>query len=438
MRFCEAGGLWMNKGSVILLGFLLFFLTAQGHAFAAEAADWGGMQTEKAASLDKDQMEAAEAAINGELETEERVSGEEELALEEKREEDEVRSMLAELNLGRLDGELQQFAELPGGSFTSLVQKLVRGEVPFQWEALWEQIKEILFAQLRCQRKLAVQILVIALISSVFSNFIRVFENSQIAEISFYMIYLLLSSLLVRAFFSMDAVVTETLQNLIRFVRLLLPSYLTALVFSSGGVSALGFYQVTVLAVHLLQSLLLRVVLPMIQFYLVLLILNQMSKEDIFSKLAELLRTFVEWTVRTVSTVTLGFHAVQCLIAPAVDGLKNSALHRLAKSVPGVGGLLDAAAETVAGSAVVVKNAVGVAGMVMILAICLVPVIKLAAGILMFRLLCALIQPVCEKRMVSCVESISDGASLLMRLLLTGMAMFLLLFAMITASVKGG
>ena len=117
--------------------------------------------------------------------------------------------------------------------------------------------------------------------------------------------------------------------------------------------------------------------------------------------------------------------------------MQNSVLHRLAKSIPGIGNAFDAVSETVTGSAVILKNAVGVAGMLAVLAICLLPVLKLLVSVLLFRFLCAVIQPVCEKRMVECIGSISRGSYLLMKILLSGVAVFLISLAMITAALKG-
>ena len=90
------------------------------------------------------------------------------------------------------------------------------------------------------------------------------------------------------------------------------------------------------------------------------------------------------------------------------------------------------------GSAVVIRNAIGTGGMLLVAAICLAPFLKLLSCILIFRLLCAAIQPVCEKRMLACVESISCAASLLLRILCGSMAVFLILLAMVLASLKGG
>ena len=102
------------------------------------------------------------------------------------------------------------------------------------------------------------------------------------------------------------------------------------------------------------------------------------------------------------------------------------------------GSLLDTAVETVAGSAVIIKNAVGVAGILALAFICLVPLVKLAGCIFMFKLLCSLIQPVSEKRMVEGIESISRSTGMLLRLLVAALSIFIVSLAMITASVKGG
>ena len=56
----------------------------------------------------------------------------------------------------------------------------------------------------------------------------------------------------------------------------------------------------------------------------------------------------------------------------------------------------------------------------------------------MFKLLCSLIQPISEKRMVEGIESISRSTGLLLRLLVAALSIFIVSLAMITASVKGG
>ena len=323
-------------------------------------------------------------------------------------------------------------------TFSGLVRSLMTGRIPFQPETVRTYVTDLFFSEILNQKQMALQILLIVLSSAVFSNFIRVFEKNQIAEISFYMMYLLVSTMLLRSFSGMDTLVAETLSHITRLIKLLLPAYLASIVFSAGSLSALGFYQAATVTIALLQGVIMRGVLPLLQFYLAVLMLNQMTKEDLFSRFAQLLQTIVDWSLKTVIGVAVGLQTVQCLIAPGVDSFKNSAAHRIAKAIPGIGNLFDAASETVTGSAIVIRNAIGTGGMLLIVAICLLPLLKLLTCILIFRLLCAIIQPICEKRMLACVESISCAAALLLRILCGSMAVLLILLAMILSSLKGG
>lgn len=341
------------------------------------------------------------------------------------------------MNLDEIDRALADFADMEYFSFTETVKKLLTGEIPLKVDELLAVLTDLFCNELKQQKDMAVQILMVVLASAVFTSFVKVFENCQIADISFYMLYLLIATLLVKTFGSMNSMVLAACRDLSSFMKLLLPSYLVTVVLSAGSVSALGFYEVTVLAMNLLQVFIINILLPSINFYLVLLILNQLAKEDYFSKMAHLVELVIGWLLKTILGLVLGLQAVQCLVTPAIDSLKGSAMHRLAKAIPGLGSAFDLAAETVAGSAVVIKNAVGVAGILALAVICLPQILKLAASILMFRLLCAMIQPFCEKRMVEGIESISQGTALLLRVQLTSVSIFMISLAMITAAVKG-
>lgn len=341
------------------------------------------------------------------------------------------------LDLEAIDAGLWKNEYMEEFSFSDTVKELLTGKIPFELEKIPELLGNFFLGELKNQKKMALHILIIVLASAIFTNFVHVFDSSQIADISFYMMYLLISTLLMQSFLSMSRIVESACTSIDRFMKVLLPSYLMTVVFSAGSVSALGFYEITILGMNLLQVVILRIILPVINFYLVLLILNQMSREDYFSRMAQLAKTVIEWSVKTILGLVLGLQAVQCLVAPAVDNLKNSALHRLLKVVPGIGAAMDSAAETVAGSALVLKNAVGAAGILAIVLICLPPLVKLAACILIFRLLCAVIQPISDKRMVEGIESISGAAVLLMKILVVSMSIFIISLAMITAAARG-
>ena len=109
------------------------------------------------------------------------------------------------LELSDLEEKLRGMTDFSDLSFSDLVLELLQGKLPSGISGLWGEVWRLLFSYLGGQKQLAVQILLIALFSAVCTNFIRVFENSQIADISFYMMYLLIGTLLIGAFAEMQA-----------------------------------------------------------------------------------------------------------------------------------------------------------------------------------------------------------------------------------------
>lgn len=339
--------------------------------------------------------------------------------------------------LQTLERELPAILDDQSISFREIILQLLQGELPMSPENIWNWIRIYFFRELSEQKEMVLQILMIALVSAVTSNVIRVFENAQIAEISFYIIFMMISVLVIRSFSKLNELARETCASITDFMELLMPPYLMTVIFSSGKRTGIGMYEITVFTMQWVQVLIVRVILPVITLYMTFLILSQMSKEDYFSKFASFFEMAISWILKTLFGLTVGMQAVQCLIAPAVDRLNHSAAKRMAGMIPGIGTMVDSAAETVAGAALVLKNAVGIAGMIILLFLCMTPVVKLTAAILLYRLLGAVLQPVCDKRLVEGIESVARGSWLLLRTVLISVSAFLISLAMITAFVYG-
>jgi stage III sporulation protein AE len=91
----------------------------------------------------------------------------------------------------------------------------------------------------------------------------------------------------------------------------------------------------------------------------------------------------------------------------------------------------------VLGTAVLIKNGIGVAGMIICLVMCLVPIIQIAITSLMYQLIAALIQPVSDKRMVNCVSSVADGSKILLKIVFTTGVLFLITIAVVATTTGG-
>ena len=124
---------------------------------------------------------------------------------------------------------------------------------------------------------------------------------------------------------------------------------------------------------------------------------------------------------------------IQGLISPAVDSVKRSVLTRGVEAIPGVGDAIGGVTEVALGTAVLVKNGIGVTGAVICVALCVVPLVQIGCIALLYKLAAALIQPVSDQRVAGCIESVGDGCRLLMRVVFTTGLLFLLTIVVVAA-----
>ncbi len=350
----------------------------------------------------------------------------------------EEAALLEEINLSQAQQSLDELLGKNRFSLRQAVMQLMKGELPWSLDTLETIVRETLFGEMEIYRKTAVYLLVIIVASAVFSNFITIFDKGQIADISYYTMYLLMITLLMKVFATMSQVASEAVSAVLLFMKALLPACLATLYLSTGSITAMGFYQLTLLAVTGVQWLLNSILLPGVQIYVIILFINQLMKEDYLSKMADLIKTGILWSLKTLTAVLLGMQAIQCMAASGVDRLKTSAITKAVSAIPGIGGAYETVTETLLGSAVILKNAVGIAGVAALVLLGLVPVVKLVCGTLFYRALGAVAQPVTDKRVSECIASVAEGGELLLKIVLHAAILFMISLAMITIMVRGG
>ena len=206
--------------------------------------------------------------------------------------------------------------------------------------------------------------------------------------------------------------------------------------FASGSVTSLFFYNVILFLIYAVEIVVVRFLLPVINVYIMVQVLGNLTGEDFLSEFAGLLQKIVSWILRTLLAGIIGINVVQGLLAPAVDTLRRSALTRTAEALPWVGNAVGGTAEVVLGTAVLIKNGIGMAGAIITVLICAVPVLRMLILAFLYRLAAALVQPVSDKRITGCISSVSEGYELLVRVIFTAGVLFLLTIAVVAASTS--
>lgn len=390
----------------------------------------------------RDETDHTETAGNEAAENEEAENEEE----TEEKSEEEVRRDAQSATEEKLmdDMELEQMQdavnELLGEESFSLedaLHKILSGEKLFSKEYFISLAKNLLYSNLAAERDTMIHVVLLVLLAALFSNFSNVFNNGQMGEISFYIVYMLLLASLVHSFGTLSIEISEGLTGFVTFMKALMPSYFLAVTAATGSATAMVFYEIVLVLVYVVQVIFLKGVLPGIHIYVLLQLVNFLHSEDFLSKMAELVRTVVEWTMRTCIAVVIGMQIIQNMIGPAIDTLKRDVIGKTAAAIPGIGNAINGVTEVALGTAVLVRNGLGVIGIIVILCVGLPPVIRLGMTTLLYKLLAAVVQPISDKRMVGALATIGDGCMLLLKVLLTMELLFLITIAVLTISFIG-
>lgn len=318
--------------------------------------------------------------------------------------------------------------------FKDYVTDLTTGQEDFSFPGVLKKVVSLFTKELVSNMQSLIKLLTIAVIAAVFTNFSHTFQNSQVADTGFYVTYLLMFVILAATFINATSIATSTVTQLLDFMKALVPTYCMTVAFCTGAATSAVYYEAILILITVVNVVLIKVIIPLSNIFMMAILADNLSSEDLLSKLAELLSTVIKWLLRSLLAVVIGIGTVQSLVAPAIDQVKRSSVMRATDMIPGVGGILSGVAETVLGAGVLLKNCVGVAGMVAILVIGAIPMIKLLIYTFIFKVLAAAIQPISDKRIVNCVSACSQATALLLQTVFVAAVLFEIAITIVAVS----
>lgn len=355
----------------------------------------------------------------------------------EQQEEETRQKLMEDMELGQMQDAVNQILKEDSFSIEEILNQILKGESLFQKETMSKWFKNIVKAQLQREQKAMFQVVLLVLLAAVFSNFTAVFGDGKIGETSFYITYMFLLALLIKSFGSMGVELKELLENFILFLKALMPSYFLAVTASSGSATAMIFYEAVLFLIYVIQVVFLKGIVPAIYVLALVELVNYLHSEDFLSKMAELLQTLIEWSLKSCMAVVLGMQLIQNMIGPAMDSLKRDIIGKTAASIPGIGNAINGVTEVALGTAVIIRNGIGVVGIIILVCIGIRPVIRLALLAFLYKLLAAVVQPVSDKRMTGALSTIGNGYVLFLKVLLCMELLIFITIAILSISFIG-
>lgn len=321
---------------------------------------------------------------------------------------------MAKLNLESVEKEAARFTEAiqdwaPGLTFRQLVVDVLHGEVKLTPAAVIGMLGRYFWGEVWSGSVLLGKILILAIILAILQQLSTAFERASTSQIAFYVCFLALAGTVVTALGLALNTGREAVDGMVSFVQALLPVLLTLLAAAGGLTTAAILHPGILTTLAVIGTLIKNVVLPLITFGIILSLIDRLSEGFEVSRLSALFRNLGLGLLGISSTIFLGVLTVQGVAGAASAGIAlRTAKYATGAFVPVVGGMLTDAFEAVVGTALLLKSAVGIAGIILIFFAVAFPAVKICALSLLFKLASALIQPL-EGRVAASLDGVGNG-----------------------------
>ena len=322
---------------------------------------------------------------------------------------DIINSQKASLNIGGFINEANKYTEdvFKDTNYSELLNSAIKGEIDN--EKIGKSILGILGDETIASIRTIGMIVVIIIIHSILKSISEGFENKSVAQITYYVQYILIVTLIMASFADIINMIKDSITNLVNFSNSLIPLLMTLILTTGNIVSANILQPILLFIITFIGNFIINIIIPIVLVSTALSIVSKISDRIQIDKLAKFFKSSVIWILGVVLTLFVSLLSIEGSLSSSVDGVTAKTTKAAVSSfIPVVGKILGDAVDTVIGCTSILKNAVGIVGVIVIIGICILPIIKLTLLMITYYIGSAICQPIADGKIVKLLEQMGD------------------------------
>jgi stage III sporulation protein AE len=324
---------------------------------------------------------------------------------------------------------------LPKLDLKQLLSDVAKGKLDLKIMDFFDGLFKYLFKEIVANSKLLGQLIILAIICAILQNVQNAFEEGTVSKIAYAVCYLVVISLAISSFTIAVNIGRETIQVMGDFMKVILPILLTLLASMGSITSAAILHPILIASISVISMVIQNIIFPLIFFSVILSIVTNISDKFEVTKLAGLLKTTSLGLLGLVLSAFLGVIVVHGIAGSVADGVTlRTAKYVTGTFVPIVGGMFSDALEAVVGASLLLKNSIGIIGVLIIFALCLFPVIKILSLVIIYKLSAAIIQPLGNGKIVECLNTMGNSLTLVFAAVASVGLMFFFVIAIVVGA----
>lgn len=252
-------------------------------------------------------------------------------------------------------------------------------------------------------------ILAIIIIHSILKSVSDGLENDNISKLIYYVQYILIITIVMINFSDIVKIVQDTSNNLVGFMNILVPLLMALMIYTGSITTTTILEPITLFLINFIGNIIQTILIPIVLIVISLVIISKISDKVQIGKIAKFLKSGIVWFLGIVLTVFVAVVSLEGTLSSSVDGITAKTTKAVVSTaIPVVGKILGDAVDTVLGCGIILKNAVGFVGVIIVVGICIVPILKLTILTISYKILSAVTEPIADGKIVDLLEQIGD------------------------------
>lgn len=317
----------------------------------------------------------------------------------------------------------------------SFFDLLLSGKEEFGVKKILNAFAQFFFHEILYNGKLLGTIVVLTVFSMILQTLQSSFENQKISKVAYSIVFMVILILAVDSFSVAVETAKQAITRLIEFMVALVPLVLTIMTTMGNIASVSLFHPLIVSMIHIIGTIVYTVVFPLLFLSTILSVVSSISEKYKVNQLSSLLRKISLAVLGGLLTIFLGVLSIQGATAAVTDGITiRTAKFVTGNFVPIIGRTISEAAETVVGASLLLKNTVGLAGVILVVFICAFPALKILSLSFIYNFAAAVMQPLGNSPIIDSLSTIGKTLAYIFAALATVGLMFFLAITIIVAS----
>lgn len=324
-----------------------------------------------------------------------------------------------------LDSAKQYTLEIfPDLDIMQLFSKSITGDIGNIFD--FSRIGKLLLAELSIAIQLMASVLIIVIIHSIFKAIIENLENSTASQIVYFIQYLIIVTVVINSFVSILDITRESINDIVSFMNLLVPLLITLMLTTGTLVTTSVVQPILLFMINFIGMFINNFLVPLLLISISISVVSNISDKVQIDRLSKFFKSSIVWVLGIILTIFVCTLSIEGTLSSSVDGITaKTAKVAVSNFIPVVGKIMGDTVDSVIGCGNILKNSVGIIGVIIILGIVLLPIIKIGVLWITFKMTSAVCEVVADQKIVKLIENIADSYKILLGILISVSIMFI-------------